>query len=368
MTGYPTAMASRSVVLLLSSPEDEALWRTALASQQIVSGHLEAPAGSLTDAMRADSRLGRADALLVDLPALASQHLSLSQLAHWSRSRWPNLKLIARLPSRPVLSGPEEAWAVANGAVALVAGQSVSAKGSSIVPALQKVARAVGLAEIDVSSLDNFLRVMGAKADAPGAAAVGRTHSLLDRLAAEGIDLHGLSRKMQGRGGVTVEDRKYRGKTYRQCFVGSEAIAWMREKGRLDGKSPDAVAEAMGLAGLVHHVLREHQFTDGNYFFRFGGLSDVLDGLDLDGISRDMRGPKGVPIGTRLYLGKSYENCFVGSEAADWLVARHGLTVGEAETAGQRLVDLGVMHHVTDEHGFVDGPFFYRFVTDDLKR
>lgn len=360
-------MASRSVVLLLSSPEDGALWRTALASQQIVSGPMEAPAGSLSDAMRADSQLGRADALLVDLPALAHQQLTLAKFAHWTQGRWPDLKLVARLPSRAVLSRSEEAWALANGAVALVAGQSVSAKGSSIVPALQTVAHAVGLPEIDASSLDNFLRVMGTNADVPSAAAVGRTHSLLDRLAAEGIDLHDLGRKMQGPGGVIVEDRKYRGKTYRQCFVGSEAIAWVRGKGHLDAMAPDAVAEAMGLTGLVHHVLREHLFSDGNYFFRFGGLPDVLNGLDLDGISRDMRGSRGVAIGTRLYLGKSYENCFVGSEATDWLMDRHHLTVGEAETVGQRLVDLGVLHHVTDERGFIDGPFFYRFVTDDLK-
>jgi len=361
-------MASQSVILLLSSAEDEALWRTILASQQMVASALEAPAGSLTDAMRADSRLGRADAILVDLPTLASQHLTLSELAEWTKRRWPDLKLLARVPSRPFLSKPEEAWALANGAAALLPGQSITATRSSIVPSLQKVARAIGNAEIDASCVDNFLRAMVSGEDNPIAAAIGRTHGLLDWLAHEEIKLHDLSRKMQASGGVSVEDRSYRGRTYRQCFLGTEAVAWMRAQGHLNDKSHYAVAEAMARTGLVHHVVRKHLFTDSENFFRFDGLPAALDPIDLHGLSRDMRGAKGIRIGTRTHLGKTYENCFVGAEAVDWLVARHGLTVGGAETMGQRLIDLGVIHHVVDEHGFIDGNFFYRFVTDDLQR
>jgi len=361
-------MAAKSVVLLLASTEDEALWRTALASQQVVASALEAPAGSLTDAMRADSRLGRAGVLIADLPALSRQRLPLPVFARWARERWPNLRLVARLPSRAMLSPAEEAWAVANGASAIVAGQSLAAVRASLVPALGKVVNALELPDVDAGALENFLRVMGAGADGARAAAIGRAHSLRDWLSREGIGLEPLAREMTARGGVAVEDRSYRGKTYRQCFVGTEALAWMRGKAGLSAKAASAAAEALGRCGFVHHVVREHVFADASYYFRFDGLPSALDRIDLDSLAREMRGAKGVPIGTRTYLGKAYENCFVGGEAVDWLVRNHRLAIGEAEAIGQRLDDLGAIHHVVDEHGFVDAPYFYRFMADELER
>jgi hypothetical protein len=50
----------------------------------------------------------------------------------------------------------------------------------------------------------------------------------------------------------------------------------------------------------------------------------------------------------------------------DWLMARYRIPLGAAEAIGQRLLELGVFHHVTDEHGFVEGKFFYRFRADEV--
>lgn len=57
---------------------------------------------------------------------------------------------------------------------------------------------------------------------------------------------------------------------------------------------------------------------------------------------------------------------FVGSDAVDWLKSRHGLAVGEAEAIGQRLVDIGAIYHVADEHGFSDAGYYYRFRSDEV--
>ena len=69
----------------------------------------------------------------------------------------------------------------------------------------------------------------------------------------------------------------------------------------------------------------------------------------------------GVAVRDRRHLLTVYRSCFVGREAVDWLVANEGLSRGEAVALGQRLIEIGAIQHVLDEHDFRDGHFFYRF-------
>ena len=304
----------------------------------------------------------------MDLPLLAGERLTLADFSQWSRKRWPGLALLVRLPQRTFVSGAEEAWATANGAAALLAGQSASAARDSVGPAIGKVLKVIGSDRFDPERLATFLRVLRGAVETPQAARIARTHALDDLLVRTGIRLDDMYREMLEHGGVPVQDRTYRGRKFRQCFVGSDAFAFMRSRGRLDGDSANAAAEAMARRGMLHHVLREHELRDATYFFRFDGTDAVLDAIDLDETVCAMRGPKGVSIATRTYFGKPYERCFLGSDAADWLVSRYRLTIGSAEAIGQRLVDLGAIRHVVDEHGFVDAPYFYRFMADETRQ
>ena len=53
------------------------------------------------------------------------------------------------------------------------------------------------------------------------------------------------------------------------CFVGAEAVEW------LDARPGPVAHEAIQLGqrlverGVIHHVLDEHPFRDGNFFYRF---------------------------------------------------------------------------------------------------
>jgi small-conductance mechanosensitive channel len=87
------------------------------------------------------------------------------------------------------------------------------------------------------------------------------------------------------------------------------------------------------------------------------GWSDA----ELARLAARMRAPDGVPIRDRRHRLAVYPRCFVGSEAVDWLLRTGELTRGEAVAVGQRLVELGFVRHVLDEHGFRDGNFFYAF-------
>ena len=84
---------------------------------------------------------------------------------------------------------------------------------------------------------------------------------------------------------------------------------------------------------------------------------------ELEQVLARMRGGDGVARADRRHWLRVYRDCFVGSEAVAWLMQREGLSRDEARAAGERLVERGWVRHVLDEHGFRDGPFYYRFAT-----
>jgi potassium-dependent mechanosensitive channel len=89
---------------------------------------------------------------------------------------------------------------------------------------------------------------------------------------------------------------------------------------------------------------------------------------ELAEVARRLRSAGGVAVRDRRHLLSVYPRCFVGREAVDWLVAHEGLSRGESVTLGQRLLELGEIRHVLDEHDFRDGHLFYRFRGEDEPR
>ena len=86
---------------------------------------------------------------------------------------------------------------------------------------------------------------------------------------------------------LDIRDRKYGlpPKTYRKCFVGSEAVHTMVAEG-IAGDDEDAVriGNMMLNAGVLHHVLDAHLFENKNLFYRF--ISDEDHGMaarEIDG-------------------------------------------------------------------------------------
>jgi hypothetical protein len=71
---------------------------------------------------------------------------------------------------------------------------------------------------------------------------------------------------------VKIEDRKYRLTTYKECFVGQDAVDYLVKSGAAPTRE-DAVelGKALQANHLFEHVTRDHQFTDEKLFFRFLG-------------------------------------------------------------------------------------------------
>ena len=90
----------------------------------------------------------------------------------------------------------------------------------------------------------------------------------------------------------------------------------------------------------------------------------TLSDIEIEEISNRMMHPQmGVNIKTRKSFFKTYENCFVGSEAVTWMLAAYPFlnTRENAALLGQLLQKKGILHHVTNDYDFLDKNQFYRF-------
>ncbi|HYC00844.1 MAG TPA: mechanosensitive ion channel domain-containing protein [Candidatus Limnocylindrales bacterium] len=82
-------------------------------------------------------------------------------------------------------------------------------------------------------------------------------------------EIASLAARMAGDAGVAVEDRRHLLSVYPQSFVGTEAVTWMTEHAGLTRSEAVTAGRRMVAAGLVRHVLDEHDFRDGYFFYRF---------------------------------------------------------------------------------------------------
>jgi Domain found in Dishevelled, Egl-10, and Pleckstrin (DEP) len=75
-----------------------------------------------------------------------------------------------------------------------------------------------------------------------------------------------LQKLLQNRHGL-VADRTYGGKKYEDCFVGSAFVDWLVDKHRFSADKAIDIGRQLFDLGAFHHVLNEHPFIDGNYYY-----------------------------------------------------------------------------------------------------
>ena len=86
-----------------------------------------------------------------------------------------------------------------------------------------------------------------------------------------------------------------------------------------------------------------------------------LSSTEAGSLATEMQGQKGVEIKNRWYNLKCYPNCFIGSEAVEWLKQNKQITQEEAIALGQSLLEQGLIHHTHYDHDFKDEFLFYCF-------
>lgn len=296
--------------------------------------------------------------LIVDMASLSSQGRNVDQQLQRLRSRYPDLRIICLLADQLNVSVAQAQFVKVHGGDALFASCSEHRLVQTLVPL---IAGALDVVPADLAAINfsGFVRVIRADGGVPGP--TDPSHQAIAKLASRGVDFAGLIETVTGPGGFDVQDRRYRLKSYEDCFVGNQAVDVIAKLTDSSREFAVAIGEAMRQSGVFDHVAADHAFADENYFFRFASVTERVRALDLSAVAETIRGPKGFVIEDRTYHGKTYPQCFVGTEAVDWLKKNHRLTRAEAVAVGQELLGLHVFRHVIDGHAFADWPYFYHF-------
>jgi hypothetical protein len=158
---------------------------------------------------------------------------------------------------------------------------------------------------------------------------------------------------------LDVRERTYHLKVYPDCFLGNEACKYLQQKFKLVEAQAIALGQALQRLGLIYHVAHEQNFANEGLFFRFAISKEVekipaLDAWNSLGTSLEIK--------DRSYLGKDYPKSFIGSEAVSRISEHWSLSRHDAMTLMHRFELLGLVEHVTQEHPFIDGPFYYRLM------
>jgi len=94
--------------------------------------------------------------------------------------------------------------------------------------------------------------------------------------------------------------------------------------------------------------------------------NDDLPDIKIEELVMRLRDPvHGIALRDRKHFLRTYEDCFTGTEAVQWMVQTYNISVPEAIKLGNKLIELKYIHHVTYEHVFADAYLFYQFTNQE---
>lgn len=144
----------------------------------------------------------------------------------------------------------------------------------------------------------------------------------------------------------------------------------LTEAGNGENERNDAKKEDSGSTSQSSQISVQKQSS--GRAVRFGeavylsiAKANIPDFVDLMERMRDAK--HGIRVENRRYRLKSYENCFIASQAVTWIAKHLGCSREEAVDTGQKMVRASVFHHVCREHDFKDEYLFFRWHDDEAE-
>jgi hypothetical protein len=289
---------------------------------------------------------------VLDLATVASSKLQVERAIAEIKQLNANTRVVLLASSATLVDAIDERWASMAGAELLIPALSALRweKSGALLQAF--VARGVDVDEHEAKKRSLPFIIAAQRIERSNAALAN-----LASVAASGIDLAELAKRMVRSGGVEVKNRLYHFRSYPECFVASEAADWIESALGVSAESAVAVGLAMQEAGLIYHVAREKAFAAEFLFFRASAASSNFVLSDFVSLCRSAGG---FDVRDRDYMGTNYPRCFIGSEAVGWM-QKTGLSLNEAMSVGERMIRLSIISHVLNEHPFQDAKYFYRF-------
>ena len=204
--------------------------------------------------------------------------------------------------------------------------------------------------------IDDFEAWLAGRGDVPsGTAAPLQAATMTEQQA------QALWHRMRQPGGVSVRDRRYRLRVYRQCFIGREAVDWIAEHTGASRAEAVRIGRTLLAQDRVRHVVREHDFEDAELYYHFvEPTTEAQDEAPVDDLRRMLRGPDSVAWRTRARGLLCFRQCATGREIVDWIATHRSVPRHTARRWATQLMRAGALRHVFDDRPFRDDRTLYR--------
>jgi len=166
---------------------------------------------------------------------------------------------------------------------------------------------------------------------------------------------------LQQPGGVTVSDRRFRLRVYRQCFVGREAVDWIVARTGTSRADALRIGRLLVSQDRIRHVVSEHDFEDADYFYRFvEPVAEARDSPPVEDLRQALRSIGGPSQRGHARGLLRFRGCATGQDIVDALSARYAVQRGVASQWAAQMMRSGALRHVFDDRPFHDDRTLYR--------
>ncbi|XP_007909495.1 DEP domain-containing mTOR-interacting protein isoform X2 [Callorhinchus milii] len=171
--------------------------------------------------------------------------------------------------------------------------------------------------------------------------------------------------------GKLIKDRRYHLRTYPNCFVAKELTDWLIDhKEAPDRETAIKLMQKLMDHNIIHHVCDGHsEFKDAKLLYRFR-KDDGTFPLNKE-VKVFMRGQslyekllnsENTVMKVQEEGGVRYQRTVFGCEIIDWLLQEgEASTRKEAVELCHRLLEHGIIQHVSSRHHFFDSNLLYQF-------
>lgn len=298
----------------------------------------------------------------VDLDRIAQERMLWPQFTRALHEIVGDIGLLANQSKLIRVSHLARSWAMKHGAIDLIGRVSHLRVSTSMRPLMEAMKDFFSI-EPDPARIHEFITGMHGSIDEKADTAF-ENQKTWQRLESIGMPPDLIIDAMLDSGKVISEDRRYRFKTYRNCFLGNEATLWIAEHLSTSAAQAQDIGKLLMGLGCLYHVIKDQPFINDKFFYRFVRPSQALGLMDLDLVMHESREMRGFDVQDRTWRGMRFQKSFIGSEAAQWISQMYGLNSEDAIALGQLLHDIHHFQHVTGQHGFIDHEFYYRMTLD----
>lgn len=163
--------------------------------------------------------------------------------------------------------------------------------------------------------------------------------------------------------GVERKDRQYHLETYKDCFVGSDAVEWVMDQERVSRQVARNVCVRLFRRGIFTHTLGNHSFLDEHKFYKWtpAEILPIFMQMHTPGSGVQLTNDPGV---------KTYPFCFTGKAAADWMLREGKSTNRSGAAALLRMFESAHLIRTCQggKHGHDDVRRKYHFHSDALEK